>query len=392
MPELTRNVGAALLAALAVGTTHLLCLGCTTEGQSDARSLVSRLHDAHGGSVGYEIAFRVPVANTPEVAHLLDSAAQLQPAMAVWADPDSGASFRVAYIGTIAGDSRGRTRILTRTLYLGGPESGATNAELWHDAERITTSGIGAATGTLDRYDPLTVHQEAAQRAQGRVSFEFMRAQSEYLALARYVARVLSAADDLAGPRPTSAAADSVCSRAWGLVAEIDRETGELTRAMLTDELGAAALYEFRGRHDSPLYPARQPRECRVYDLSGSVPAVPACFPVVTPSDLRRVVLFDSAQRVDSHSDDQFQWQSIAARVLDRRAGELVHRDGTRTPAPSPSRNAPANRPALVTLPSAPDGRVGVAPAPRTTRNVLIVAGCASMLLAAIVWLRRKLQ
>ncbi|MBX3407898.1 MAG: hypothetical protein KF869_14150 [Phycisphaeraceae bacterium] len=390
--QLMRHAAAALLAGVAAGSMNPSCNGSVSRYDGDPRALVTRLRDAHAGAAGYEIEFRIPIANTAEVAPLLDAAAQVRPEMVLWMDPLSGITFRIAYSGSIVGDGLGLACVRTRTLFLGGPESIATSVEIWQDAGRISIPGIGANSGTLDLFAPLTVEQEAALRARGRVSFESMRAQSEYVALARYAARVLSAVSDLAGPWSTSERDDSVCSPGWGLLAETDRATGELTRAILTDELGVATLYEFRGRHDQPLYPARHPREVRMYELRDFSHTVPPVFPAGSAADLRRVVLFDSARRVDIDSDDQFQWQTFAGQVVDRRADEIVYKDGTRAPAPKRPIVSSAVRSELITFPPTPGERVGVASAPRAARSTLIIAGCSLVLLSAVVWVRRKLQ
>lgn len=387
-----RHAAAALLAGVGAGSINPPCRGSVGPDDDDARDVVARLVDAHADRSDYEVAFRIPVANTPEVADLFNAAAAYQPAMMPFTDPRSGTMMLIVYTGTLAGDGLGRTRILTRTLYLGGSESSATSVDLWSRTVRVTIPSIGGNNGVQDTYEPLTVQQEAALRAQRRMSFESMRARAGYLDLARYVGRILAAAEDLDGPWSTGEGLVSIASRSWGLAAEIDRSTGELRRTILTDELGDATLYEFTGRFDETMFPARHPREAREYGLGAFALSGPLVYPDENESDLRRIVLFDSVRRPDTPGDQEFRWQTYAGRVLDRRTNSYIHADGSTSPGPLRAADRMDGRSALITVPSAPGERIGVAQRPRALRNVLLAAGTALVMLAGVVWLRRRLR
>jgi len=365
----------------------------TQSGESEGRPahLVQQLVAAHSDRFPYEVAFRVPVIESPEVAELFATASTFQPAMTPFKDARTTDPMRVIYVGRLTGDGDGRVRVHTRSLLVGGPVDRATRAEVWDGPTLISALALGGNDGVLTRYDAMSVEEQYRLRASGRVSSEFMKAQVGYLQMVRYVTSILGASPDLEGPWPTGPGLSCIYSPSWGMAAEIDGATGELTRALLTNEHGTSTLHEYCGRLDAPIFPARHPREIRVYHLGTVALETPFAFPAVPEGDPGGLTLVDSARTLDSLGDDAFDWKTVASRVLDRPSNEYLNADESRTPGPAP---LPADaKPGWSELmqidPDNPD-RMIVAGSSSTLRNATLAGGAAAILLAASLWVRRK--
>ncbi len=356
-------------------------------GAHDPASLVRSLDSAHSRVIAYEAKFRSPSVTTSELDALVDQANRFNEELTPFTDDRSSVPLRTLFKGRFLSDEAGRLRIETRALVVGGPAEQATRFELWDGLVRTLSAGPRSSSATLSRYEPLSINDQFDLRKSGRVSAEFLRAQTGYLPLVRYIVDILGSCSDLDGPNDTGDRHIGICSRDWGIAAEIDTSTFELSRAMLIDEQGTCTLFECIGRFDDPMFPARHPRQLRAYALGRFAIPSPIRFSSPPEKDPGRLTLFDSVRTLSSPDPTTFQWQSVAIRVLDGRSGRFLHADGSADPA---SPQAPTLQ--LISIDPTDSTRTTIAGGRSNFQRSLWAGGIAAVLLAFCLWARRRWQ
>ncbi len=276
--------------------------------------------------------YRVPLGETNEIAGLLDQAALARPEIVRWIDPETGRSMRFAMAGRVTCDDLDSIRVETRSLYSGGPAELTTKLEIWLPDDKVEVSHIDSEEGVLHRYEVKTIAEQIALRNQGRRAYASTKAGVGYLQFVRYAMQSFEERND------TEMQADQSRTEAilWSPLAEIaiqvDRKTGEVHQGIMRTGIDAITSIRFKSRHSSQVFPARHPKEIRIYylpdDDSVTLPFMLRDIQVNTGTP-GSIAVIDGVRELQELPQSDFDWRVFTRSVLDVVGRKIIKADSS---------------------------------------------------------------